>query len=150
MNGIKMSDCRFYVDEAARTVVCVIPNTRKMVMDFIYEHFDWADISMADSMCNRMFKEIDMPYSFMGKAVCAPEDEWNEETGRMIAFARAKDKCYKSFFRRANKFVQTVDRRLGDMITTFNDFGVRLEDKREGLQQRIDELTGVTTEEEEE
>jgi hypothetical protein len=146
MNGIKMSDCRFYVDEAARTVVCVIPNTRTMVMDFIYEHFDWADISMADSMCNHIFKEISMPYSFMGKAVCAPEDEWNEETGRMIAFARAKDKCYKSFFKRANTFVQTVDKRLGDMIEMFNDFGLKLENKREALQNQIDERIGITEE----
>jgi len=146
MNGIKMSDCRFYVDEAARTVVCVIPNTRTMVMDFIYEHFDWADISMADSMCNHMFKEISMSYSFMGKAVCAPGDEWNEETGRMIAFARAKDKCYKSFFKRANTFVQTVDKRLGDMIEMFNDFGLKLENKREALQNQIDERIGITEE----
>ena len=146
MNGIKMSDCRFYVDEAARTVVCVIPNTRTMVMDFIYEHFDWADISMADSMCNHMFKEINMPYSFMGKAVCALEDEWNEETGRMIAFARAKDKCYKSFFKRANTFVQTVDKHLGDMIEMFNDFGLKLENKREALQNQIDERIGITEE----
>jgi hypothetical protein len=79
-----------------------------------------------------------MPVSFMGKAVCAPEDEWNEETGRLIAFSRAKDKCYKSFFKRANLLVQTVDRRLGDMITTFNDFGLKLDSKREALQKVIE------------
>jgi len=80
----------------------------------------------------------------MGKAVCAAEDEWNEETGKLIAFSRAKDKCYKSFFKRANTFVQTVDRRLGDMIEMFNDFGMKLEDKREGMRQRIEGLTGIT------
>ena len=140
MNGIKMNDCRFYVDEAARTVVCVIPNTRMMVRDFIYEHFDWSDVSMSDALCYRMRNKIDMPHSFMGKAVCASEDEWNEELGKKIAFSRAKDKCYKSFFKRANTFVQTIDLRLGDMIEMFNDFGIKLENKREALQKQIDEV----------
>ena len=150
MNGIKMNDCRFYIDEAARTVVCVIPHTRNLVENFIAEHFCWSDMNMWDGACYKLLKKVHMPNSFVGKAVCAPEDEWNEETGKLIAFSRAKDKCYKSFFKRANTFVQAVDRRLGNMIEMFNDFGMKLEDKREGMRQRIDELTGVTAIEEEE
>ena len=146
MNGIKMSECKFYVDEEARTVICVIPQTEHMVLDFIWEHFDWPDVNLSDAIDYRMRRDIRMPKSFMGKAVCAAEDEWNEETGRMIAFSRAKDKCYKSFFKRANKFVQTVDRRLGDMIELFNDFGLKLEGKRTALQDQIDERTGVEKE----
>lgn len=143
MNGIKMKDCRFYVDEDARTVVCVIPCTKDMVKNFIWENFRFTDTNMYTAMDYPMIKALDMPKSFMGKAVCAAEDEWDENTGRLIAYARAKDKCYKSFFKRANKFVQTIDRHLGDMIERFNDFGVKLEDNREGMQQRINELTGV-------
>lgn len=139
MNGIKMNDCRFYVNEAERTVVCVIPNTKGMVQDFIWDHCDWPDINMSDALDFNMRKQIRMPNSFMGKAVCAPEDEWDEETGRMIAFARAKDKCYKSFFRRANMVVQAVDRRLGDMLDLFNNFGMKLEDKRQILDEQIRE-----------
>lgn len=153
MNGIKMKDCKFYVDEAARTVVCVIPpvitdksgerhETSDMVFDFIRENFQFGDIDMYDAIIfwNKNFNEaLTMPRSFIGKAVCAPEDDWNEETGRMIAFSRAKDKCYKSFFKRANKLVQIVDQRLGDMITQFNDFGLKLEKRREALQAKIDE-----------
>lgn len=146
MNGIKMSECKFYVDEEARTVICVIPQTEHMVLDFIWEHFDWPDVNLSDAIDYHMRQDIKMPKSFMGKAVCAAEDEWNEETGRMIAFSRAKDKCYKSFFKRANKFVQTVDRRLGDMIELFNDFGLKLEGKRTALQDQIDERTGIEKE----
>lgn len=153
MNGIKMKDCKFYVDEVARTVVCVIPCTKNMVINFILDHFQFTDMNMYDGINTwhgAFSKNLQMPNSFTGKAVCAPEDEWNEETGKLIAFSRAKDKCYKSFFKRANTFVQAVDRRLGDMIEMFNDFGMKLEDKREGMRQRIDELTGVTAIEEEE
>ena len=144
MNGIKMSDCRFYVDEEARTVVCVIPNTRDMVLNFLTDHARFSDFDL-DFGTEWKFKDkLQMPGSFMGKAVCAPEDEWDEELGRMIAFSRAKDKCYKSFFKRANSFVQALDRRLGDMITQFNDFGMKLESKREALQTKINGRIGPT------
>lgn len=139
MNGIKMSDCRFYINEQARTIICVIPNTQYMLRDFIYQHFQFKDVDIWEATNWSMINKIAMPYSFMGKAVCAPGDEWNEELGRMIAFSRAKDKCYKSFFRRANMLIQTVDKRLNDMITMFNDFGMRLEAKHEALQAQIDE-----------
>lgn len=152
MNGIKMSDCKFYVDEEARTVVCVIPNklgehkfTKNMISDFIEDNFRFNDLDMQFGLdYDWVDKAIEMPSSFMGKAVCAPEDEWDEETGRIIAFSRAKDKCYKSFFKRANKLVQMVDRRLGDMITQFNDFGMKLENRREALQAKINERIGTT------
>ena len=146
MNGIKMSECKFYVDEKARTVICVIPQTEHMVLNFIWEHFDWPDINLSDSIDYHMRHDIKMPKSFMGKAVCAAEDEWDEETGKMIAFSRAKDKCYKSFFKRANKFVQAIDRRLGNAIELFNDFGLKLEGKRAALQNQIDERTNTEKE----
>ena len=138
MNGIKMSDCKFYVDEDARVVVCVIPNANDMLIDFVREHFRWDDVDMDYAIDYHFEPKLQMPRSFMGKAVCAAEDEWNEELGRKIAFSRAKDKCYKSFFKRANLLVQTYDRRLGDMIETFNDFGLKLDSKREALQKVIE------------
>ena len=154
MSGIKMSDCRFYVNEEERTVVCVIPKTRNLVRHFIEDNFVFSDLDFDEAAMfwkqTKFDKQIAMPDSFMGKAVCAKEDEWDEETGRLIAYSRAKDKCYKSFFKRANLFVQTVDRRLNDMINAFNDFGLRLEDNRIGISQKIDEKLGITPDEDEE
>lgn len=148
-NGIKMSDCKFYTDEEAGTVVCVIPNTRDLVLDFIWDHFQWADVNLSDALDLKLRRELRMPKSFMGKAKCAAEDDWDEETGKLIAFSRAKDKCYKSFFKRANMYVQTLDRRLGDMISAFNDFGLKLENKRDALQDQIEErMAPATTEKE--
>lgn len=139
MNGIKMSDCRFYVNEDERTIICVIPNTHNMVEDFILQHFEFNEIDF--TAYGNLRKKIKMPYSFIGKAVCSTEDKWDEELGRMIAFSRAKDKCYKSFFKRANTYIQTVDRRLGDMIEILNDFGVKLSDKKDKLEAMIDDKT---------
>lgn len=146
MNGIKMSDCKFYVDEKARTVVCVIPETltdesrtKDMLEDFIREHFDFCDISFFDSLNWKWVrKNLQMPRSFVGKAVCAAEDEWNEELGRLIAFSRAKNKCYTSFFKRANLFIQVLDRRLNEAMNKFNSFGEKLEKKHQMLQAKIE------------
>ena len=158
MKGIKMSNCKFYVNEAERTVVCVIPPyikdengecnscTSQMVTEFIHDNFMFPEIDFHYALESKLTDELKMPSTFMGKAVCSPEDEWNEEVGKMIAFSRAKDKCYKSFFKRANRFVQAIDRRLGDMIEKFNDFGMKLEDKRIGLEQKINEKIGIEKE----
>lgn len=140
MNGIKMSDCRFYVNEEERTIVCVIPNTKYMLEDFAKDHFKWNDFDFDFGIDYGYMKSLYLPNSFIGKAVCSKDDEWNEELGRMIAFSRAKDKCYKSFFKRANKLVQTLDRRLGDMISLFNDFGIKLDTKKNDLEEKIEDL----------
>lgn len=140
MNGIKMKDCRFYVNEEKRTVICVIPRTREMLTEFIADHFRWENVNIWSATGGKLYRQdLKMPSSFTGKAICAPEDNWDVETGKMIAFSRAKDKCYKSFFKRANKLVQVIDARLGDMINMFNDFGVKLENKRDALQEEIDD-----------
>lgn len=143
MNGIKMSDCNFYVDEDARVVICVIPNTKTMVHDYINEHFRFSNLDFSYIISGNLYDEIEMPKSFMGKAVCAAEDTFDIETGKLIAFTRAKDKCYKSFFKRANLFVQTVDRRLNEMIDEFNDFGMKLEAKHSTLLEAIENKVGL-------
>lgn len=140
--GIKMSDCKFYVDEEKRTVVCVYEGTTDMFVEFIRSYFRWKDFD-----CWFAVDENDnlwMPDTFRGKAVCAPEDTWNEEIGRKIAYSRMKTKCYKSFFRRANKLVRTIDKRLGEMIDKFNDFGLDIDEKQEALADEIEEyVNGV-------
>lgn len=140
MKGIKMSDCKFYVNEEEKTVVCVIPDTTFMLNDFINENFRFSDFDLGEALWLG-YKSYRMPRSFMGKAVCAAEDEWDEELGRMIAFSRAKDKCYRSFFKRANALVNTMDRRLNDMMNMLNDMGDKLYEKREKLEHMIEDKT---------
>lgn len=140
MNGIKMSDCRFYVNEEERTVVCVIPNVKFALREFIEENFEFPDFDVYCGISyDYLLKELKLPHSFMGKAVCAAEDEWNEKTGRLIAYSRARNKYYTSFFKRANRLVQLINKRLDDVIELFNNFGMKLEVKQGALQTKIDE-----------
>ena len=77
-------------------------------------------------------------------------DKFDVDTGCLIAFARAKNKLYNSFFKRANTYVQAIDRRLGEAINMFNDFGLKLEENKEALESHIKELTEPDEEDEDE
>ena len=148
MNGIKMNDCKFYVDEAARTIVCVIPRTTNMLLDFIVEHFKWGDVNMYDSINRwdneRFYTSLRMPNSFMGKAVCSPDDEWNEETGKIIAFSRAKDNLLKSFFKHARTYISTIDKWLEEAIEIINTMGDKLFENTERRHAYIESLIGTS------
>lgn len=139
MKGIKMSDCKFYVNEAERTVVCVIPNTWDMFESFVIDNFDFSDINIDLAITGRLSEKMEMPRSFSGKAVCSEEDEWDEEVGRMIAFSRAKAKFYTSFFKRASMFVNTFDRCINEMVTVFNNMGEKVDAHNEKLQYMIEQ-----------
>ena len=137
--GISMKDCKFYVNEEERVVVCVIHKTEDMLTNFINENFCFSDFNIMWGLTTKFFGELDLPNSFIGKAVCAKDDKWNVEKGKLLAYSRAKDKCYKSFFKRANLLINAIDRRLGNMIEVFNNFGMKLEDNRSRLEEKIGE-----------
>lgn len=143
MKGIKMSDCRFYVDEDARTVVCVIADTKDFVVsealiDFIGEQFNYNDIDMNFAVTySPVCRSLSMPRSFMGKAVCSEDDEWDEEAGKLLAFKRAKTKFYNSFFKRANNLMRALDKRLDDMVETFSQLGLKIEDNMNAIDQKL-------------
>jgi len=141
MNGIKMSDCRFYTDEGARTVVCVIAGeeVEDILIGFISENFDFNDICIDWALKPRFYKQLKMPKSFMGKAVCSEDDEWDEEAGKLLAFKRAKTKFYNSFFKRANILMRALDSRLDDMVEAFGQLGLKIENNMNAIDKQLDD-----------
>lgn len=122
---------KFYVNKDARTVVCVISGTRHFFQEWIWTHCN----DIPKYFRHSIFPE--MPNSFVGRAVCAPEDEWNEDLGRLIAHSRARNKLYTSFFKRAAAVTDKLDMTIEDMVQRVNQYGQYLEDKRIGTEQRI-------------
>ena len=96
MNGIKMADCKFYVDENARTVVCVIPNTKNLLIDFVYKHFNYKDITMWDGITYAMSKTLSMPRSFSGKAL--PKSSYRKILARTSASNNIYDRNFMSIY----------------------------------------------------
>ena len=136
---IDMKDCKFILKPDERRIVCIYYTDPEILIDYLNHNCNvYTDY--------KEYNILKMRHYYTGIATCAPEDEWNEELGRKIAFSKAKDKCYKSFFKRANTIVQTIDCRLGDMIEMFNDFGLKLENKRQALQDQIDAVVHPTEE----
>ena len=143
MKGIKMSDCKFYVDEDARTVICVITDTenvsvRHALTNFIDEQFDFKDVDISSvAYYSSLHDILKMPKSFMGKAVCSEDDEWDEEAGKLLAFKRAKTKFYNSFFKRANILMRTLDKRLDDMVEAFGQLGLKIENNMDVIDKKL-------------
>lgn len=133
---IKQSDCKFYVNKENRVVVCVISNTRHMVSDFL-DDILFDDISFDISYS--FYRKLEMPDTFIGKAVCAAEDEWDEELGKKIAYSRAKEKLYTSFFKRATLYAQTIDRRLEELVDRCNALGDAVTDNKNRFDSEIAE-----------
>ena len=141
--NIKMEDCRFFVDEEKRTVVCVIENTRKKVLDFFNIHsIIWNRTTQRVTFepNSALYKKLCLPERFIGKAVCAPEDEWNEEVGRILAFDRAKYKLNTSFFKRAQLYIDVINDEFNKLISITNAYGAALKKGTERRKQHIKRL----------
>ena len=92
MKGIKMSDCKFYVNEEERIVVCVIPKTKYMVEDFIKDYLKENSMFVSTSTKD---------YSFMlGSKLLNAERFLNKQlkqviqTGSSVTLIRKNDLHY--------------------------------------------------------
>lgn len=123
--NVRPEDCTFVVDEDKRTIVCYITNTRDMFRDFVSD-FHWALYSYMLDYSEKKEPFTLMPNRFVGVATCSPDDTWNEEFGKRLAFDRMKEKLHRSFFKRANWFVNEVDFTLNSLVTELNNYGSTL------------------------
>ena len=128
--NVTMDDCKFYVQPDKKTVICVLDVDPLLVEDYVTMSLRRIDILVHDS---HLADAIEMPQRFVGKAVCAEDDEWNEETGRKLAYMRAKRKFYSSFFLRLNKYLQTIDAELDDLTFSINTMGSNVQRNQEKL-----------------
>ena len=143
--NVKPRDCHYIVNKDKRKVICLIENTKYSFLNFANDNFV-LNPDVFENPWGRKYIDIRgrlvMPNRFYGIATCSPEDEWNEETGKLIAYSRAKDKLNKSFFKRANFFINTVDKHVNDAVDILNNLGSKLENSTERRHQKILDITG--------
>jgi len=142
--NIQPENCKYIVDENKRKVICIIENTRNTFISFAAHNFvidvdymDWSAVSHRS-----LSKQLEMPNRFWGIATCDENDTWDEETGKLVAFSKAKDKLNKSFFKRANLYVFTIDKYLNDAVDMLNRLGTKLENSTEMRHKKIAEIVG--------
>ena len=140
--NVKPNDCQFVVNEEKKTVVCIYEGCRLDFIYFINDNCKMNPFISRDPWAESLYEKMIMPNRFIGLAVCGPDDEWDEKTGRLIAFSRMKDKLNKSFFKRANTFFNTVDRWLDESAALVNQIGEKLEVNAERRHNLITSLVG--------
>lgn len=149
--NITTDDAKFFVDKEKKTVVCVIEETRNLFRDFVNTNFHIStdcdqiyncvrSINGCDSTLN---EKMLMPNKFVGIAKCGEDDKWDEDIGCVIAFSRAKNNLITSFFKRAQTYVNYLDKWLNETVNTFNALGEKLETNKTKRNEYIESLIGT-------
>ena len=145
-HNIRKEDVTYVVQSEQKKVIAYIEDTEWMFFKFVNENYPstrncWCDSSLA--------AKLKMPNKFIGVATCGPDDVWDENVGRLIAFDRMKDNLNKSFFKRANTFVAEMEKRLDIFCDRVNAYGMKLETNMNRRKEIINKILGEeeTTEE---
>ena len=109
--------CRFYINNDKRTVTCVLRVDKYMLHSFM------DTIPEFEALGDRYYSELVIPEVYVGVARCAPEDEWNEEYGRKLAYYKMKNKFYATLFKYMNNFFLTFDKNLNALEARINGIG---------------------------
>lgn len=142
--NITKDNARFIVNEDARKVVCIIDQTSHLFLDYAEKNLKIPpDCDILWGGNSRLYPKLKMPNKFVGIASCNPEDEFSVETGKLIAFSRAKDKIHNSFFKRANTYINTLDDWLNQAAESINRYGDKIEINTNRRHQKIISLIGV-------
>ena len=120
----------YIVDEPNRAVVCQINDCRYDATRIVFPNYNYGIIN-----------PLLMPSVVKAVAVCAPEDTFNAEVGKQIAFARARKKYWmriqKSILRAVN-----AHRVLADNISAGAAFvNKKLADAEHSLEAEIEYAT---------
>lgn len=123
-HSIRKEDVTYIVRPEQKKVIAYIEGTQWMFIDFVDENYPGAPIFCLDESLEDKLK---MPARFVGISTCGPDDVWDENIGRLIAFDRLKNNLNKSFFKRANTFVAEMEKRLDIFCERVNSYGEKLE-----------------------
>ena len=132
--NIKPSRCNYFVNEEKGKVICVIPDTQYLFLDYI------EDFDLKLNYYNKLLRKMILPTQFVGIASCNKEDEFDVELGKRIAFNKAKAKLNNSFFKRAQYYINNVDEAFSKMVSSFNEYGSRLTANAERRDEAIKKL----------
>lgn len=106
---------------------CIISDVKYDVNHYLLEHDDYYHGS------------YHLPNQFVGIARLNPNDEWNSEIGRWVAYAKARAKYDRSFFKRLQLYINERDKEMNNLVDTINALGHRLERARNHREARIEE-----------
>ena len=120
---VSKDDVVYIVDEKKRKVVAYVEGTKYELVNFISENKgilpDWFDMP-------KLHNKLLMPDKFIGIATCSPDDEWNPEIGKLIAYHRMKTNMSKSFFKHAETYYKLMLKKVNETVDLINIYGNKL------------------------
>ena len=120
---VSKEDVVYIVDEKKRKVVAYVEGTKYELVNFISENKgilpDWFDMP-------KLHDKLLLPNKFIGIATCSPDDEWNPEIGKIIAYHRMKTNMSKSFFKHAETYYRLMLKKINETVDLINIYGNKL------------------------
>lgn len=120
---VSKEDVVYIVDEKKRKVVAYVEGTKYELVNFISENKgilpDWFDMP-------KLYDKLLLPNKFVGIATCSPDDEWNPEIGKLIAYHRMKTNMSKSFFKHAETYYKLMLKKVNETVDLINVYGNKL------------------------
>ena len=120
---VSKEDVVYIVDEKKRKVVSYVEGTKYELVNFISENKgilpDWFDMP-------KLHDKLLLPNKFIGIATCSPDDEWNPEIGKLIAYHRMKTNMSKSFFKHAETYYRLMLKKINETVDLINIYGNKL------------------------
>ena len=144
-HSIRKEDVTYVVRPEQKKVIAYIEGTKWMFCEFVKENYPGVHVLWRDKPFEDKLK---MPNKFVGVATCGPDDVWDENVGRLIAFDRMKENLNKSFFKRAITFVAEMEKRLDLFCERTNAYGMKLEVNMNRRKEVIAKVLGEETVEE--
>lgn len=138
----KDKDLQFIVKPEERIVVCIIKSYEngKPLTWMVPSYMQKSATQINYYTTYAVDEKIRMPKTFVGKAVCAPEDEWNEELGRTLALKRAKYKLFTSFFKRAQTLVDAFRGDVNGFIDNLDNLGDSIMENLDSLDAKVESM----------
>lgn len=112
---------RYDVDRSKRTVTATIENCDQDLLNWVTKKLRAIgfgrkeEITGIITIATKLGKGLYIPHSFTGKAVCAEEDEFDVETGKILAARRAQEKYERARMRVLENVTANLTRRLIEM-----------------------------------
>lgn len=123
---------KYVVLPEMRMVKCFLTDTQNIANDTLLD----VDENMATSeVYHPRYK---MPNQYLGVAHCNPNDEWNPELGKQIAYNKARAKLDRSLFKRLQLYVDRCDKHYNDVVNSINVLGRRLSQSHDHRTERIE------------
>lgn len=111
--NIRFNNCQFYINEEKRKTTCVIRLSEYALEDFLDNMLNNEHYLINLAAFKKEYIST-MPTVYVGVATCAPEDKWNEEYGKQMAFYKAKKCLFSTFFRHINKCFNFIDKKMNE------------------------------------